>query len=95
MADSNKAAVAKAGIVTGIFLWLVGAIYAGVNGAVNVIDVVWLTGWIVLPIAVGVHASLSEPDRPVLVVGMALASAIPFLGILPATYYLGYTTYGD
>ena len=90
MSDSTTA-VAHAGIVAGVLLWVIGSVYAGFNGGLDATSVVWLMAWVLLPVSVGVHAGVTAPDRPMFTVGMTLVSAAPILGVLPACYYLGYT----
>jgi hypothetical protein len=94
MPKSDIEPIAKAGIVVGILLWLIGSLYAGFNGAENIISLVWITAWLLLPVAVGSHAGVTTQRRPLFAVGFTLVCAIPFLGMLPARYYLGYTTGG-
>ena len=78
-------------IITGIALWIVLFFVTGLGGGGHPAVVpATVTAWVLLPVSVGINATL-EPQCPKrYAVLYTLACTIPLFGIVPASTYLGY-----
>lgn len=86
------ATASLAGIIIGIALWVVLFFVIGLSGGDHAAVVpAIVTAWVLLPISVGVNATL-EPRCPKrYAVLYALGCTLPLFSIVPASAYLAYT----
>jgi hypothetical protein len=85
------ATASLAGIIFGIILWVVLFFVVGLtNGGHAALLPAVMAAWVLLPVSVGVNATLQPRCPKRYAVIYTLACTVPLFGIVPAATYLGY-----